>query len=143
MGYALFTARQMTLQARVNSLNSQLMSLSNKQTAIANQISQNQNLSNMQSAYAQQQQASLFSQNLNGGMDYTQAFANYQAQMAQSSLTSTTNNVSIEALKAQESALDTQRQTLTTTLNAANEELNQVKSAQEKAIKNSTVKFSA
>ena len=108
MGYALFTARQMTLQARVNSLNSQLMTLANKQNAISQQISQNQNLSNMQSAYAQQQQASVFAQNLNGGMDYTQAFANYQAQMAQGSLTSTTNNVSINALKSQESALDTQ-----------------------------------
>lgn len=143
MGYALFAARQMTLQARVNSLNSQLMTLSNQQNAISQKITQNQNFSNMQAANFQQQQASVFANNLNGGMDYTQAFANYQAQMAQSSLTSTTNDVSLTALKSQENALDTQRQALTTTLTAATNELDQVKSAIKKAIESSTVKYSA
>ena len=53
MGYASLTARKEALQARVNSLNSKLMQISNQPNALTNQISNNQNMSNMRSAYNQ------------------------------------------------------------------------------------------
>ena len=141
MGYALFTARKLALTARVNSLNARLMAIANQQNALTQQIYLNQNGANMQSAIAQQQQASLFSSNISNGMDYGQAYANYQSSMAQNMITSTENNMSINALKSQENALDMERETLTTQLNAASQELEQVKKAEEQAIKNSTVKY--
>ena len=141
MGYALFTARKLALTARVNSLNARLMAIANQQNALTEQIYLNQTGSNMQSAIAQQQQASLFSANISDGMDYGQAYASYQSGMAQNMITSTENNMSISALKSQENALDMERETLTTELNAATQELENVKKAEEQAIKNSTVKY--
>jgi len=143
MGYGLFTARKESLQSNINSLNSKLMQLQNKKTQLTNQISNNQNLSNMQAAYNQQQYASVFSSNIQGGMDYSQAIMSYQNSMAQNTLTSTQNNMSISALQSQDNALDTEISQIQTQLNAKSQELENVKKAEESGIKNSTVKYSA
>jgi len=143
MGYAKLTARKEVLQARVNSLNSELMQISNQQNALTNQISQNQNMANMRSAYNQLQASSLFSSNVNGGMEYSQAMLQYQNSMAENTLTSTTNNLSLSATQSQENALDTRREQVQTKLTAATNELENVKKAEEQGIKNSTVKYNA
>jgi len=141
MGYALFTARKLALTARVNNLNSQLMQLQNQKTQLTNQIANNQNMANLQAATQQQQLASIFSTNIQSGMDYSQALVNYQNSMAQISLTSTQNNMSITALQSQDNVLDTQIGQLQTQLNATSQELESVKKAEESSIKNSTVKY--
>ena len=141
MGYALFTARKLTLTARVNDLNAQLMSISNQQTAIANKISATQNTVNYRNVNSQSKAAQDFAAAIAGGQDYTVAFADYQTALSDISLLSTENDMSINILKAKENALDMQRNSIQTMLTAATNELESVKSAEEKAIKNSIIKF--
>ena len=52
MGYALFTARKLALQSRVNNLNAQLMAISNQQNALTDQITNKQMMSDLRSANA-------------------------------------------------------------------------------------------
>jgi len=141
MGYALFTSRKASLQSNINSLNSRLMQIQNEKNALTNKIANQQNLNNLQSANYQSQLASVFSANIAGGMNQTQALMNYQASLAQNSLTSTQNNMGISALQSQDQAYDTQISQLQTQLNAQNQELENVKKAEESGIKNSTVKY--
>ena len=141
MGYALFTARKLSLTARVNSLNARLMAVSNQQMALADQIYAAQSSNNLQNAYAQKDAISTFSAAIAGGTDYSVAFADYQTSLSDINLSSTESNMSIAALKSQENALDMERETLQTQLNAASQELENVKKAEEQAIKNATVKY--
>ena len=141
MGYGLFTARKTSLQSNINSLNSKLMQLQNKKTSLTNQIANEQNMYNMQSAYNQQQYTSVFSNSLQIGMDYSQAMVNYQNSMAQNTLSSTQNNFKVNSLKNEDNALDSQISQIQTQLNAQSQELENVKKAEESGIKNSTVKY--
>ena len=142
MGYALFTARKLALTARVNSLNAQLMQVSNEQMALADQITAKQNANNLQAAYNTMNAASVFSQAYGGNMDnFGMALTNYQTTMAQNMVSQTESNMSIAGLQSQENALDMKRETLQTQLNAATQELENVKKAEEEAIKHATVKY--
>ena len=141
MGYALFTARKMSLQSNINSLNARLMQLQNEKNALTNQIANQQNINNLKNANYQAQLTSVFSTNIASGMSQTEALMNYQNALAQNSLTSTQNNMGISALQQQDQAYDTQISQLQTQLNAQNQELENVKKAEESGIKNSTVKY--
>ena len=96
----------------------------------------------MQSAYNTMQAASVFSQAYGGNADnFGMALTNYQTTMAQNMMSQTENNMSIAGLQSQENALDLKRETLQTQLNAATQELENVKKAEEEAIKHATVKY--
>ena len=117
------------------------MQLQNEKNKLTNQIANQQNIYNLQSANYQSQLASVFSSNIASGMSQTEALMNYQSALAQNSLTSTQNNMNISALQSQDQAFDTQISQLQTQLNAQSQELENVKKAEESAIKNSTVKY--
>ena len=141
MGYGLFTSRKASLQSNINSLNSRLMQIQNEKNALTNKIANQQNINNMKSANYQAQLTSVFSSNIANGMSQTEALMNYQNALAQNSLTSTQNNMGISALQQKDQAYDTQISQLQTQLNAQSQELENVKKAEESAIKNSTVKY--
>ena len=149
MGYALFTARKLALTARVNQLNAQLMSISQQQMDLANQISNKQQANNMRTASANMAALNIF-QNTMGGVDssssdYQKTFdtaqMTYNKAMAQNTVDSTMSDAEIQQLSQQDNALDMQRETLETQLNAAQQELEQVKKTEESAIKNATPKY--
>lgn len=133
MGYALFTARKMSLQSRVNNLNAQLMQVQNQQMALADQRTAKQLQSDMKSANAQCRAASVFA---NGGSE-----AEYQSAMAEINKSNVMSDAEIQGITAKENALDTQREALETQLQAASAELENVKKAEESAIKSATPQY--
>ena len=141
MGYALFFARKLSLTARVNGLNAQLMSISQQQMDLTNKISAKQNAANLRTAVANNNAASIYTKDLKSGGDTKAAEANYNEAVSSNDLQNAIDNVEINNLNQQQTALDTQRKTLETQLNAAQNELSQVEKAEESAIKNSTAKY--
>lgn len=141
MGYALFFARKLSLTARVNGLNAQLMSISQQQMDLTNKISAKQNAANLRTAVANNNAASIYTKALKNGGDTQAAEANYNEAVSSNDLQNAIDNVEINNLNQQQTALDTQRKTLETQLNAAQNELSQVEKAEESAIKNSTAKY--
>ncbi len=141
MGYALFFARKLSLTARVNGLNAQLMSISQQQMDLTNKISAKQNAANLRTAVANNNAASIYTKALKSGGDTQAAEANYNEAVSSNDLQNAIDNVEINNLNQQQTALDTQRKTLETQLNAAQNELSQVEKAEESAIKNSTAKY--
>ena len=147
MGYALFTARKMSLTARVNQMNAQLMSISQKQMDLANQISTKQNASNLRVANANQQAYSVFKQELekayNSGSENSSDTAKtleatLNETLAKNSILTAMSDAEISQLSEQQNILDMQRENLETQLNAAQQELQAVEKAEESAIKNAT-----
>ena len=141
MGYALFFARKLSLTARVNGLNAQLMSISQQQMDLTNKISAKQNAANLRTAVANKNAASIYTSALKSGGDTQAAEATYNEAMSSNDLQNAIDNVEINNLNQQQTALDTQRKTLETQLNAAQNELINVEKAEESAIKNSTAKY--
>ena len=141
MGYALFFARKLSLTARVNGLNAQLMSISQQQMDLTNKISAKQNAANLRTAVANKNAASIYTNALKSGGDTQAAEATYNEAISSNDLQNAIDNVEINNLNQQQTVLDTQRKTLETQLNAAQNELSNVEKAEESAIKNSTAKY--
>lgn len=144
MGYALFTARKLALTSRVNQLNAQLMSISQQQMNLANQISAKQQANNLRTSTANANALSVFQNAVSGNYDeatFNQAQLAYNSTVAQNTVASTMSDAEIQLLNDQDNALDMQRETLETQLNAASQELESVKKAEEQAIKNATPSY--
>lgn len=141
MGYALFFARKLSLTARVNGLNAQLMSISQQQMDLTNKISAKQNAANLRTAVANKNAASIYTSALKSGGDTQAAEATYNEAISSNDLQNAIDNVEINNLNQQQTVLDTQRKTLETQLNAAQNELSNVEKAEESAIKNSTAQY--
>lgn len=152
MGYALFTARKMSLQSKVNNYNLQLMKINNRleqltnksaaHTQKNNKINAAQNtgstvakvggtiagfiLGGPIGAMAGNAIGSVGSKVINAGIDKGQEMSDevFQNKMA-----------------AEQSQLDTEKQRLTTLINAASQELNEVTEQEKNAIKNSTAGY--
>lgn len=139
MGYALFTARKLALQSRVNNLNAQLMAISNQQNALTDQITNKQMMSDLRSANAAANAYSIFQSSGQSDKDT----ATLQSTLAQNEKTKTMSNIEITNLQSKVNALDTTREALETQLNAASNELQQVEKAEESAIKNATPQYVA
>lgn len=139
MGYALFTARKLALQSRVNNLNAQLMAISNQQNALTDQITNKQMMSDLRSANAAANAYSIFQSSGQSDKDT----ATLQSTLAQNEKAKTMSNIEITNLQSKVNALDTTREALETQLNAASNELQQVEKAEESAIKNATPKYVA
>ena len=136
MGYALFTARKMSLQAKVNDYNAQLMKLSNEETKLANQSAARQQLRN---SVDNGQSAGSLLANLIPGGKIVSTIANFAIDSAQSK----SDEAYSMQMNAKQKAIDTEKQRITTLLNAAQNELQQVEKAEESAIKSSTPKYVA
>ena len=139
MGYALFTARKLALQSRVNNLNAQLMAISNQQNALTDQITNKQMMSDLRSANAAANAYSIFQ----GSCQSDKDTATLQSTLAQNEKAKTMSNIEITNLQSKVNALDTTREALETQLNSASNELQQVEKAEESAIKNATPKYVA
>ena len=139
MGYALFTARKLALQSRVNNLNAQLMAISNQQNALTDQITNKQMMSDLRSANAAANAYSIFQSSGQSDKDT----ATLQSTLAQNEKAKTMSNIEITNLQSKVNALDTTREALETQLNAASNELQQVEKTEESAIKNATPQYVA
>ena len=139
MGYALFTARKLSLQTRVNQLNAQLMSISNQQDALTTQITNKQMAANLRIANANANAYSIFANSSQSANDS----AALHNTLAKNELATTMSNIDIQNLQSKVDALDTTRQSLQTQLNAASNELSEVEKTEESAIKSATPKYIA
>ena len=139
MGYALFTARKMSLQTRVNQLNAQLMAISNQQDALTQKITNKQMETNLKIANSNTKAYSIFASSSQSTADSTKL----NKTLSDNELASTLSNVEIQGLQAKVDVLDTTRQSLQTQLTAAQNELSQVEKTEESAIKNATPKYVA
>lgn len=139
MGYALFTARKMSLQAKVNQYNLKLMQLANKETELTNKTTLRQTLNN--SVDKAQSTANLA---CNIGDLFTGGATSAVAGVANFAI-DTIQNKSDEAyqtkIAAEQQKIDTEKQRLNTLLNAAQNELQQVEKAEQSAIKSATPQY--
>ena len=135
MGYALFTARKMSLQAKVNQYNLQLTKLSNQETQLANEAALRQKATN--AVDKAQSVGSLVGSFFGPVGNIVSGVANFAIDSVQ--------NKADEAyqteLAAKQQQIDTEKQRLTTLLNAASNELQQVEKAEEQSIKNATPSY--
>lgn len=141
MGYALFTARKLCLNARVNNLNAQLMTISNERDSLTRQISAKQNAANLRTAQAKADAASVYADAIKSGGDKDDAKTTYEKTIADNEVEATMSNFDIAALQAKDDALDNQQKSIQTRLTAAQKELEAVEKAEESAIGNATPKY--
>ena len=136
MGFAMFTARKMSLQSRVNDYNARLMELSNKENQIINRTAMMQQLGNVASS-AGGLAGGLIGTFLGGpvGSVVGGGIGNYLGQQIGN------NGFAQAKLNADQKKLDTEKQRLTTLLQKAQAELQQVEKAEEQAIKSGTPKY--
>jgi hypothetical protein len=141
MGYALFTARKLALNSKINNLNARLMMIENQQESLTNQSTIKQYQSN------QAKNASLSSlyQDLatatSNGADTSDIYQSIYTQQTKNSFTS--DDAEIQDLTNEENALDTLRESIETQLTAAQSELESVEKAEESAIKSATPSYTA
>lgn len=136
MGYALFTARKLSLQARVNQLNAQLMVVSNQQDSLTQQITNKQMKTNLETAEVN---ANLYAKYAKKEIDES----SLNEQLSARELEATMSNLEIQKLQSKVDALDTARESYETLLTAAQQELSSVEKAEESGIKGATPKYTA
>ena len=141
MGYALFFARKLSLTARVNQMNAQLMMVSNEQMRLTDQIASKQQAANMSNNNAKMKAISTYKSALDQGTDEAKAKAAYEEAMAKSDNDKSTSDLDIMGLQMKVDSLDLRRKYLETQLNVAQQELESVEKAEENAIKASTPKY--
>nr|MCR5260956.1 hypothetical protein [Candidatus Gastranaerophilales bacterium] len=128
MGYALFTARKMSLQAKVNDYNAKLMQLSNEETRLANKTAARQQVMN---AIDNGQNTGSFLAKLLGGT--SGSLISTGANFLIDGMQSKSDDAYAAQMNAKQKQIDTEKQRLTTLLNAAQQELQQVEKAEESA----------
>lgn len=137
MGYALFTARKLALNSRVNSINAKLACISNKRNSITNELQAQQVAATMRENAATK--SALENYYAAGGEGDFSLFA----AQAKDTNAEAKDSIRMLDLQQQDSLLDVQQKSLETQLKAAQEELQAVEKAEESAIKNATPKYCA
>ena len=154
MGYALFTARKLSVSTRLNMCNTNLACNTEKAYSLSNSIFVKQSKRDLelttatQNAYAVYEKAvsdanSTYEGNtekINAAV--TAADAVLQKALKEAEFKQTQSNTEIQQLNQKQTLLDQERQRLETQLNAYTNELSNVEKAEESAIKNSAPKFS-
>ena len=151
MGYALFTARKFALTSRINLMNAQLMSNSERANALTAQTSAKQTASAFKQSQAQlnaydqykKDTTDVDSSTEEGQSKIAEAERKLNTALGQINATATMTDQEINLMSQQQNALDMARKTLETQLQAYTKELEAVEKAEEEAIKNSTPKFGA
>ena len=142
MGYAIFTLRKFTLTSRINQCNTRAMLLSEKANSITNQIYAKQNAKNQAVSAATMKAYQQYQASVDAGVEFSVAKVDLDEALAKIDADSIGTETEIQNLNMAQTAMDMERQTLETQLNAFQKELENVKKAEESAIKNSTPKFS-
>ena len=149
MGYALFTARKLSINARLNLCNAQVASNTERANALTNTIYSKQSKSAMDKATktleAQKAYTNAVKDLDSSADDYTSKQTAAQSKLdealAEISKESAMTDMEIQGLNMQQTALDQQRKMLETQLNAYTNELETVGKAEEDAIKKSAPSF--
>jgi len=141
MGYAIFTLRKLTLTSRVNQCNAQAMRNSEKAMAITQQIYAKQTARNQAANAATTQAYANYQASVDAGVEFSAARISLDEELAKIDAQASLTDAEIQKLSLAQTALDMERQTLETQLTSYQSELDNVKKAEESAIKNSTPKF--
>ena len=154
MGYALFTARKLSVTTRLNMCNAILACNTEKTYSLSNSIFVQQSKRDLELSTATQNAYSVYEKAVTtaneqnkGNTDaintaVSAADAVLQKALKEAEAKQTQSNVEIQKLNQKQTLLDQERQRLQTQLNAYSNELSNVEKAEESAIKNSTPKFS-
>ena len=142
MGYALFTARKLSITTRLNSCNAQLMSNTEQNYSLTASIFAKQNASALKANQASQAAYQVYANAIQNGGNETAAKAALDAKLAKISSETAMDDVEIQQLNQQVTLLDMEKKKLETQLNAFQNELDNVTKAEESAIKNAAPKFS-
>ena len=141
MGYALFTARKLSVNTRLNSCNANLMSLTEKEFALTQSIFVKQQAASTKANKANLEALQEYNSALQNGEDSTKAKAALDEKMAKIQEQTTMDDAEIFGLNQQQTLLDMEKKNLETQLKAFQNELDSVQKAEENAIKGSTPKF--
>lgn len=154
MGYALFTARKMSLQAKINDYSLKLSQISNEQDKLTQQIAAKQQQTNTLTSIGN----SLGSIGSVGGAIVGGILGGIPGASALSGLggglgsiagkgisngATASQNMQQAQLSAKEKQLDTEKQRIDTLLKKAQQELTSVEQSEEKAIGSATPKYLA
>ena len=142
MGFAIFTLRKLTLTARINQCNAQAMINSERANVLTQKIYAKQNAQNLERSQATLQAYQQYKSAVDEGVEFATAKVSLDEELAKIDLDSVASNTEIQELNLMQNILDMERQTLETQLTAYSNELENVKKAEETAIKNSIPKFS-
>ena len=145
MGYALFTARKLSVTARLNLCNAQMMSNTERANALTSTIFAKQSASALDKAQASQKayaeySAAISKENVTQD-EKTKAESELSKALADVDIKSAMTNAEIQGLNMQQTVLDQQKKMLETQLNAYTNELENVSKAEESAIKSSTPSY--
>lgn len=150
MGYALFTARKLSVTTRLNSCNAQLMSLTEKEYSLSSSIFAKQNASALNSTKASQEAYTKYANTVNG-LDSTSENYNSAKKDAENELNkalaeidtqTAMSDAEIQELNQLQTNYDLQKKRCETQLNAYQNELESVEKAEQNAIKKSAPNFS-
>lgn len=145
MGYALFTARKLSVTTRLNTCNAQLTSNTERAYSLTNTIFTKQSKAALDSSLASQKaykeyEAAVSGENVSAEAK-EKADAALQSALADAELVSTQSNTEIQELNLEQTRLDQEKKRLETQLNAYQNELDNVEKAEGDAIKNATPNF--
>lgn len=145
MGYALFTARKLSVTTRLNACNAQLTSNTERTYSLTNTIFAKQSKAALDSSLASQKAYKAYEDVVSkDGVsedEKTKADAALKTALAKAEKESTQSNAEIQQLNLEQTRLDQEKKRLETQLNAYQNELGNVEKAEESGIKNSTPKF--
>ncbi len=143
MGYALFTARKLSLTTRLNQSNAQLMSNSERANSLTVSIYAKQSASALDKATKSQEAYKEYSSAIQGADETakSEAQAVLNEALAEIDTQSAMTDAEIQQLNMQQTCLDQERERLQTQLNSYQNELESVEKAEEEAIKNAAPKF--
>ena len=146
MGYALFTARKLSVTTRLNTCNAQLASNTEQTYTLTSNIFAKQSQAALDSSMASQKAYKAYEDAVSkdGATDddKTKADAALKTALAKAEQKSAQTNNEIQQLNLEQTRLDQQKKRLETQLNAYQNELSNVEKAEETGIKNATPKFS-
>ena len=167
MGYALFTARKLSLTTRLNLCNAQLMSNSERANALTQSIYAARTKSATEANKLTTEAYKTYTSSLKSANDIYKAVLDNEASteeakedakdkytiakaeadsildeaLSEISLGTAMDDLEIEALNMQQTTLDQQRETLETQLNAYSKELENVEKTEGEAIKSAAPNF--
>ena len=145
MGYALFTARKLSVNTRLNSCNANLTSLTERENVLTQSIFAKQQASALQANRDNTAALKAYNEAMNQAGDDTKAQELAKNALDQRMLeiekNTMMNDAEIFSLNQQQTLIDMEKKSLETQLKAFQNELDSVQKAEENAIKGSTPKF--
>lgn len=151
MGYALFTARKLMLQNRLNQFNYRMMMLQQQRNQVVDQASNMEIMNSMRSTvnniFAYDQTSKLYDNMLGSGnqTDIQGQMAklqnDLQTNLLKNQLTAQSDAMKLKSVQAVENQIDMEMKKLETQVKETTAEMESVEKAEENAIKQSSPKY--